>query len=167
MKMTKRIGKVHKTCALIGGGIGLLMAVSVAAVVGSPLPVIRLLEADALLPPLWLMGLLWLMGYVLLGMAAGWAWGTRSPVPHGEISLWRGLTLLVVEVAFSFAWYRLSFGSLLLLPAGLCLVIGVATGVACTASWCQAYRSSAILCGGVTLCLFCLLLCHLVVILHN
>ena len=75
MKMTNRIGKVHKTYVLIGGGMGVLSGIAVAVTVGSPLPVLRLWGADVLLPPLWILGILWLAGYALLGGAAGYAWG--------------------------------------------------------------------------------------------
>ena len=102
--MTKRIGKIHKTYALIGGGTGFVGGICLTAAVGSPLPILRLLGADALLPPLWIMGLLWLTGYVLLGAAAGYAFACSTGGPYGEASLWRGLTFLVAEVTFSFAW---------------------------------------------------------------
>jgi hypothetical protein len=93
------------------------------------LPILHLLGADALLPPLWIMGLLWLTGYVLLGAAAGYAFACSTGGPYGEASLWRGLTFLVAEVTFSFAWYSLSFGSFLLFPAWICLLLGVAAGL--------------------------------------
>ena len=167
VKMTNSFGKIHKTYALIGGGTGLFMAVFVAATVGNPLPILRLLGADLFLPPLWLAGLLWLAGYALSGAAAGWALACSAGGPSRETAVWRGLTFLVAEVTFSFAWYRLLFGSFLLLPAWLCLAAGVAAGVVCFLSWISVHPLPAWLCGGVTAWLFCLLLCHVAVILHN
>ena len=167
MKMTNSFGKIHKTYALIGGGAGLLMAVSVTATAGNPLPILRLLGADALLPPLWLMGIFWLAGYTLLGAAAGYALACPGGGHSREAALWRGLTFLVVEVTFSFAWYRLFFGSFLLLPAWLCLAVGVAAGAVCFLSWLRTHPLPAWVCGGVTVWLICLLLCHVSVILHN
>ena len=165
--MTKRIGKIHKTYALIGGGTGFAGGICLTAAVGSPLPILRLLGADALLPPLWIMGLLWLAGYVLLGAAAGYALACSTGGPYGEAPLWRGLTFLVAEVTFSFAWYSLSFGSFLLFPAWICLLLGVAAGVTCLLSWYALYRLPAYVCGGVTLWLLCMAIYHVVVILHN
>ena len=167
MKLTKRIGKIHKTYVLIGGCGGIFGGIAVAATVGSPLPVLRLLGAGEILPPLWLMGLIWLAGYGLLGAAVGLVLGGSSGNPCRDAPAWRGLTFLTVEVTFSFAWYSLSFGSFLLLPAWICLVLGVAAGTACTASWFRVHRMSAIICIGVTLWFVYLVLCHLVVILHN
>ena len=152
---------------LIGGGVGVLVAVSVAATVGSPLPVLRFLGADALLPPLWLTGLLWLAGYALPGAAAGYALVCPKGGPYRETPLWRGMTFLVVEVTFSFAWYSLLFSSFLLLPAWLCLVVAVAAGVLCILSWFRSHCPSALLCVGVTVWLLYLALCHAAVILHN
>lgn len=165
--MTKRIGRIHKTYVLIGGSSGVIVALSLAATVGSPLPVLRLWGADALLPPLWILGLLWLVGYALLGGAAGYALGAHGGGAAREVSLWRGLTFLVAEVTFSFAWYRLSFGSRLLLLGWICLAVSVAAGAVCAVAWRRVYRVPAMVCGGVTAWLLYLVLCHLVVILHN
>lgn len=167
MKMTNRVGKIHKTYVLVGGGVGLIGGISVAAIVGSPLPILRLLGADALLPPLWIMGILWLAGYILLGAAAGYALACPVGGPYGEVPLWRGLTFLVAEVTFSFAWYSLSFSSFLLFPAWICLALGVAAGVMCMLSWYGLHRVASLVCGGVTLWFLYLAICHLIVILHN
>ena len=167
MKMTNSFGKIHKTSMLIGGGVGVLAAVSVAAAVGSPLPVLRFLGAEALLPPLWLVGFLWLAGYVLLGAAAGDALACPKGGPYRETPLWRGMTFLVLEAVFSLAWYSLLFGSLLLLPAWLCLAAAVAAGVLCILSWFRSHCPAALICGGVTVWLLYLALCHAAVILHN
>ena len=142
--MTKRIGKIHKTYALIGGGTGFVGGICLTAAVGRPLPILR-----------------------LLGAAAGYALACSTGGPYGEASLWRGLTFLVAEVTFSFAWYSLSFGSFLLFPAWICLLLGVAAGVTCLLSGYALYRLPAYVCGGVTLWLLCMAIYHVVVILHN
>lgn len=165
--MTNRMGKIHKTYALIGGGIGLAGGISVAATVGNPLPILRLLGAEAILPPLWILGISWLAAYALLGAAAGYALACPVGGPYGEAPLWRGLTFLVAEVTFSFAWYSLSFSSFLLFPAWLCLALGVAAGVACLLAWYPRYRAPSFACGGVTLWLLYLAVSHVIVILHN
>ena len=167
MKLTNSFGKIHKTYVLIGGGAGVAVGVSVTAAVGSPLPVLRLLGAEALLPPVWLLGLLWLLGFGLLGAAAGYALACLTGDPAREAALWRGMTFLVAEVTVSFAWYSLFFGSFLLFPAWICLLTGIGAGVACTLAWFREYRLSCIAVGGVTLWLVYLVLCHATVILHN
>ena len=167
MKLTKRIGKVHKTYAWIGCGMGLLAAVAVASTVGSPLPILHLLGAGEILPPVWILSVLWLMGYGILGGAAGHVLACAAWSSFREAVIWRGLTFLVIEVTFSFAWYSLSFGSFHLVIAWICLMLGVVAGGICTLSWFSVQRIPAMLCGGVTLWFLYLALCHLVVILHN
>ncbi len=167
VKMTKHFGKFHKTYTLIGGGAGLLTAVSLRATVGSPLPVLRLLDAGAILPPLWIMGLLWIAAYAVAGGAAGYILACGSGGSHGDSLRWRGMTFLVVEVTFSYAWYSLLFGSFLPFPAWICLALAVAAGGLCAISWMPVQKLSALASAGVTLWLLCLLLTHLAVILHN
>ena len=165
--MMRQVGKVHKTYALIGGALALVGSIAVASAVGSPLPVLRILGADAILPPIWFLGLLWLVGYALLGASAGYVLACLSGGPCGDTPIWKGLTCWVVAFTFSFAWYCLSFGSCLLFRAGICLLVGVAAGVACTVSWLRVHRLPALFCGGATLWMLYLFLCHLVVSLHG
>ena len=167
MKLTNTFGKIHKTYALVGGCAGVAVGVFATAAAGSPLPVLRLLGAEALLPPVWLLGLLWLAGFGLLGAAAGYALACQTGDPAREAPLWRGMTFLVVEVTFSLAWYSLLFGSFLQLPGWLCLTCGVAAGCMCVVSWFQSCRLSAWAAGGVTAWLLYLVLCQITVILHN
>ena len=167
MKMTDHMGGAHKTCAWVGGGLGLVGSITVASAVGSPLPVLHVLGADAILPPIWFLGLLWLAGYGLLGAGAGLVLACLFRRDCRDAPLWKGLTFWVVAYALSLAWYCLCFGAFIPFPAGICLLVGVVAGVLCTLSWFRVCRCPAILCGGVTLWLFYLLLCQLVVVLHS
>lgn len=167
MKMTKHFGKTHRTYGLIGGGAVLLAAICLCLTVGSPLPVLRLLGAGALLPPLWIMGLLWLCGYALAGASAGWALACAGRGASRSAQCWRGLTFLVLEVTFSFAWYSLLFQSFLQLPSWLCLFLTVGAGIACTLSWFSVSKTAAVAVAGLTLWFFCLLLVQLAVMLGS
>jgi hypothetical protein len=129
--LTNRIGRIHKTLCLTGGAVGLLLALFPLWFVGKPLPILYLLRADTLLPPLWLMGLLWLGVYALWGAAAGGALACRGHGCHADALLWRGMTFLVIAITFSLAWYSLLFGSFLLLPSWLCLGGAAVSGVLC------------------------------------
>lgn len=168
MKVTNHFGKTHKTYAMIGGGSGLGIAVFVAITVGSPFPILRMLGAEGLLPPIWLMGLLWFASYALEGCAAGIAAGClggRGDVR--ETGLWRGMTFLVAEITFSLAWYRLLFCSFLLFPSFCCLLLAVCAGIVCLLSWFPIHKLSAALCAGVTMWRLCLMFTQVIVILHN
>lgn len=165
--LTNRIGNIHKTSWLLGGGAGILLALLPLWFVGKPLLILYLLRADTLLPPLWLMGLLWLGVYALLGGAAGGALACRGHGCHADALLWRGMTFLVVAITFSLAWYSLLFGSFLLLPSWLCLGGAAVSGVLCALSWLPVYRISAVLSLAGVLWHGWLLFIQLSVILHN
>lgn len=163
--MTRYFGKLHKTYALIGGGAVLLSALCLCLTVGSPLPILRLLGAGALLPPLWIVGLLWLFGYALAGASAGYVLACAGKGASRSAHGWRGVTFLTLEVTLSFAWYSLLFQSFLLLPSWFCLLLAVGAGFACTLSWFSVSRPAAVASGGLTLWFFCLLLIQLAVML--
>lgn len=165
--LTNRIGNIHKTSWLLGGGAGILLALLPLWFAGKPLPILYLLGADTLLPPLWLMGLLWLGVYALLGAAAVLALACQSRGSHADALLWRGMTFLVVEITFSLAWYSLLFGSFLLLPSWLCLVGAAVSGTLCLLSWLPLRNLSALLSLAGILWHIWLLLLQLAVILHN
>ncbi len=165
--LTNRISKIHKTYVLIGGGVGILLALFPLWIVGNPLPVLYLLKADTLLPPLWLMGLLWLGVYAFLGIAAGYALACPNRSGTWNALCWRGMTFLVVEVTFSLSWYSLLFGSFLLFPAWLCLFGAVGAGGLCALSWSRFHKLPAVLSLAGALWHLWLLLLQFSVILHN
>lgn len=163
--MRKRRGYDPKPGVMTGGGVGLAAALCLAAAVGSPLPVLRLLNAPALLPPLWIMGLLWLGALTLAGIATGYALACPTEGGERETARWRGMTLLVLQVTFAFAWYSLLFGSFLLLPSWVCLLAAVGAGGLCAWAWGGTYRLSALAIAAVTLWLLLLSLLQLALML--
>lgn len=167
MKMTGSFGKIHKTYALIGACSGLAAAVCLRLTVGSPLPILRLLGADALLPPLWLVGVLWLLSYALAGASVGYILACRAGGGDRDALRWRGITFLILAVTLSFAWYSLLFSSFLLLPSWICLLLAAASALLCTLSWRSVELRAAVVSGGLTLWLLLLVLTQLMVILHN
>ena len=86
---------------------------------------------------------------------------------EGEGKRWRGMTFLVLEVTFSFAWYSLFFGSFLLLPSWLCLLLSIASGAVCVLTWLPVCKAAAWMVAGVTLWCLYLWVSQTVVILHN
>lgn len=167
MKMTGSFGKIHKTYALVGACSGLAAAVFLRLTVGSPLPILRLLGAEALLPPLWLVGILWLLSYALAGASVGYILACRAGGGDRDALRWRGITFLVLAVTLSFAWYSLLFSSFLLLPSWICLLLATASACLCTLSWRSVDPLATIAAGGLTLWLLLLALTQLMVILHN
>lgn len=160
------MGRHRRMGMLAGGGIGLAAGLALRGAAGSPIPVLRLLGADALLPPLWLAGLVWLAAYALAGGAAGYL--AACPVRGGsrEACLWRGGTFLAVAVGISFCWYSCLFASVLLLLSWLCLLAAAGFALLCTLSWWRLNRFCALAVGAVAVWFFCLSILQAVLLLH-
>jgi hypothetical protein len=110
--------------------------------VGSPLRVIHQFTT-VLLPPLWILSLLWLTSFALLGGAAGSLLSCPHGNPQKEAALWRGSTFMVLAVMFGLDWYTLLFGKLLLVPSCLCLLLAAASAAVCAWSWLPLRKSAS------------------------
>lgn len=162
--------RIHPNClpyVCAGGGIALGVALFPRLTGGSPLPVLRLLGADRLLPPLWITGLLWLIFTALAGCGAGYALATKGRGGPRELAFWRGMTLLILSVGAALAWYRLVFVSLLLLPAWLCLLGAAVCGLLCVLSWLPTQTMPALAAACLSLWYLVLFLIHFAVMLRN
>ena len=162
----KSVSRLQKTGMAVGGGAGLLGAVALRGAAGSPVPVWRLLGADALLPPLWLMGLVWLAVYVLAGGAAGYLATCSAAGGRREALLWRGGTFLALALGLSFCWYSCLFASFLLLLSWICLAAAVFFAVLSTVTWWQLSRPCALAVGLMGAWFLCLALVQFALLLR-
>lgn len=153
--------------ALLGGGITLFAALLTRRAVGSPLTVLHRLEALPIIPPLWVMGLLWLASFALLGLSLGYLLTCPLENPKKEALFWRGSTFLVLAAVFSLLWYALLFGKFYPLPSWFCLLLSSAAALACTASWIQIRKAPAVAILLFSLWQVYLLLLQLAVLLHT
>ena len=160
------MSRPQRTGIAVGGCVGLVGGLALRGAAGSPVPVLRLMGADALLPPLWLMGFLWLIGYVLVGCAAGYLSVCPSVRGRREALLWRGGTFLAMAVGLSFCWYSCLFASFLLLLSWLCLLTSVLFLGLSVAAWWRLHRLCALTVGAVGGWLLCLALLQLALMLH-
>ncbi len=120
---------------LIGGALTLAAALLTRLTVGSPLAVVHKLEAFLILPPLWVLSLVWLMHFAILGAAAGYLLACPAHNPVREAAMWRGCTFMVLAAVFSLVWYTLLFGKLCLLPSWICLLLSAGAALVCALSW--------------------------------
>ena len=155
-----------KLPVLVGGGAATSCALLTRLAVGGPLSVVHKLDAYLLLPPLWLMSLLWLASFALLGGAAGYLWSHPTGGLEGEARLWRGGTFMVLAVVFSLVWYTLLFGKLYLLISWFCLLPAVAAALACAYAWWWIGKGAAALCVAFGLWQICLFFLQLAALLH-
>ena len=160
------IGQKLSLPTWIGGGVTLLMALLTRACTGSPLAVVHKLNAESLLPPLWLLGTMWLLAYALMGGGAGNLLCRRVGGAHNEALLWRGAAFFVLSIVLSLVWYTLLFGKLCVFPAWLCLVPSAAAALMCALSWWRLNRFTALIAVGFFLWQTALFLMQLGVMLH-
>jgi tryptophan-rich sensory protein len=151
---------------LVGGGAALAAALLTRLAAGSPAATVHQLEAFLPLPPLWLMGLLWLSAFALAGAAAGEMLTVPCPSPRVEALAWRGATALILAVVFSLVWYTLLFGKFLLLASWLCLPLSAAAAAWCALSWGQVNRRAACILWGFALWEAFLFFLQLAVLFH-
>ena len=135
MKNTPNSSRALPLPAWIGGGVTLAAALLTRWAVGSPVAVMHKLEAFRALPPLWLMSLLWLSSFAVLGMSLGYLLTCPDGDPRREALFWRGNTFLVLAVVFSLLWYALLFGKFYPVPSWLCLILSAAAALVCALSW--------------------------------
>ncbi len=162
----KSITPRGRTSALIGGGIGGLAVLTVRFVTESPWTVFHRLSAGDILPPLWLLGLLWFAIPILCGLGAGLLWADIPASGEAGASFWRGCTCLVLSLMCMLAWYALLFGKCSLFFSGLCLLAAMLCSCLCVLAWKSFSIGAVLLVGGNTLWCLALFLMQLGVALH-
>lgn len=108
--MTNSIRKINKIAMLVGSITLIVLALLIKGVVPSPVSLLHQWCALEHLPPLWLLHLLWLAAYTLIG--GSWL-GVLCMDPcgtEGELLRYKGGMFLVLTAFFSFVWYLLLFG---------------------------------------------------------
>ena len=94
---------------------------------GSPIPTLYFVGAKDVIPPIWLLVLLFCISYVIAGLALGTSLGNRS-CPYSE-KKYQGAMWFVICLAIGYAWYPVFFcARLFLVSAGmsaLCLFSAV------------------------------------------
>ncbi len=160
-------GRLWTPHAWIGGGCTLAAAIAVAIRVGSPIPVWHRLDAGDILPPLWLMGTLWLVGMFAVGWAFGCLLGMRAGGPVRDALKYRGSTCMVLAVVFALLWYELLFCSLRLMFSWLCLAVALIASTLAVLSWWRLCRPVACVTVGFCVWLVWLFLLQLGIMLRT
>jgi len=114
---------------LLVGSLLTLGGIIVRFAVGSPHVTILALGIDAMLPPVWLMCLLWTLSFFTIGCAAGFVLGYRAG--GCEVDKYKGCMIFVLLAVLELCWYPTFFGASLIFLSALetvlilCLAIGV------------------------------------------
>lgn len=108
-------------CGILCAGAGMLTRFWA----GSPYGGLHQMGISEIVPPVWLMSLLWLLWYFALGAVCG-----AVLAGHGACSVaaWRGTVFFVLMLGLGLVWYPLFFGRQ---AVGLCLLITVLLLILC------------------------------------
>ena len=91
------------------GVLFMIGGIMVRALVGSPYRCILELGIGDIVPPVWLMTLLWSVSFFIVGSAAGFVLGYRSGGCEGE--KYKGCMLFVLLAVLELCWYPTLFGA--------------------------------------------------------
>ncbi len=130
--MMRRDNTGTLTCALIVGGVLVLLGMGVRLWWGSPNEGITQMGIRHLLPPVWLMGMLWTLWYFVLGAVLGAVLCT-----YGDhcIGAWRGGFFFLLMLFAGYLWYPLFFMRQNPLLALLVLIVVLACAILCAVQW--------------------------------
>ena len=120
------------TYALVVGGVLTLCGFCVRLWWGSPNPALTQLGIRHLVPPVWLMGILWTLWYFVLGAALGAVLCT-----HGSCSIaaWRGGFCFLLMLGVGFMWYPLYLVRMNALLALGVILVCILCAILCAWSW--------------------------------
>ncbi len=113
---------------LFAGGFLALAGIIIRVCVGSPYRVMLEMGIGDLIPPVWLMTVLWTASLFLIGCAAGFVLGYRC---RGcEVEKYKGCMLFVVLAVLELCWYPTFFGASLVFLSVLESIL-----ILCLAIW--------------------------------
>jgi len=112
---------------VIAGGLCAVAAILVRGFVGSPYPVMLELGIGDIVPPVWIMTLLWTASFFIIGAAAGFVLGYRSGGCDGE--KYKGCMLFVLLLIGELCWYPILFGARLVFLSVLASILILCLGI--------------------------------------
>lgn len=110
-----RLGNCEMIWMTVCSLLSLIIAFIVRAAVGSPYRVISYCGLQNIIPLVWVMVLVWIVFYILLGGAYGSVMGCVCC--HDDALRYKGGMLFVLMMALGYVWYPLFFGAAALFAA--------------------------------------------------
>ena len=163
----KVLGGSHPLGIWLGGGLAAGVALAIRLWAGSPHTLIHALGAGALIPPVWLLGLLWLAGFFLFGCAGGLVLCDRGGGPARSVWRFRGGMYFLLSLFLGLLWYPLLFRAQALWLSWLMLGLCIVMAVLCLFSWVRVRRICLLFGGLYILWLVFLFFLQLAVNLHG
>jgi tryptophan-rich sensory protein len=130
---------------LIGAGALMLCGVIVRGVCGSPYQSGMMMHFGRVIPPVWLMTLLWMTWYALLGAAFARVMFDRRCDGYTETVKYRGGMAYLAMLFLGFLWYPLFFAAGAVLFSAVLLIAILALCLACAIAYLSVCRPAAII----------------------
>ncbi len=156
-----------RLAALIGGGVAVAAALLVRLAAGGAWSMVHHLGAGEVLPPLWILGCLWLGGFFAVGAAIGGLVVAPSRGAAIEADMWRGCTCAVISLSGALIWYMLLFGKGALFLSWLCLPVALVVMLPGVISWSRVSAAATVVAVGWGLWIIMIFAGQLVVMLHS
>lgn len=118
--------------AVVFGVLLALCAMGVRLWWGAPYEGLTRLGIRNLIPPVWLMGLLWTLWYFVLGAVLG---GVLYCFGGGCIGAWRGAFFFLLMICVGFLWYPLFFVRQNLILSLFVIVLVLVLAAVCALQW--------------------------------
>lgn len=129
--------------AAICGAATVLISVIIRGICGSPYRCINFLNLYGILPPVWLMSLLWLAWHFIIGAVMGAVMSSRDL--NCEVSKYRGGMFWILVVVMGFIWYPMFFCAQLIFLALLDVLLVLCLTVICALDFIRVYRICGVL----------------------
>ena len=131
--------RFNKRFGLSGAAFLLVIAFLVKKSVPAPYLLLHHTESLSFLPPLWILGLLWLGIYGLLGFTAGQICAVKVSHPQTDVQRFKGGFYFLLLLLCSFLWYVYLFKNSWFLLSWIFCGMTVISSFFCGAHW---YRIS-------------------------
>ena len=140
--LNAEMAQSNTVCVFALGVLFALGGIIVRLAVGSPDLSILALGINALIPPVWLMCVLWTVSFFTVGCAAGLVLGTRGGL---EAEKYKGGMVFVLMAVLELCWYPTFFGAGLIFLSVLETVAILCLSVGCTLCFSRVSRLAGIL----------------------
>ncbi len=155
--LNMEMNRTRPILMLLIGGLMAIGGIAVRMAVGSPHVMMLALDIGDLVPPVWVMMLLWSVSFFVIGAAAGFVLGIREG--GCEVDKYKGGMLFVLLGVLELCWYPTLFGAGLVFLSVLESMLILCLSVGVTLSF---YRVSKL--AGMLLLFHCVWLCYMLIL---
>ena len=151
--------------ALFGGGLAALIGLLQKCFSASPYPALLALGVGELVPPVWLMVLLWTVAFFTLGASAGLVLSYRE---RGcDCAKYRAGIFFLLLLVLEYLWYPTFFGAMLVFISVLLSILILCSSVALTVLCARVSRLAVLVLVFHDLWLVYLLILNFAVLFHT